>query len=274
MAYQALWGMEERIRDALRRLRALREGDLAVLDLVELGRVAVDPLRQFVLNEPGGLFQPRCQAVEALAALGAKEVLLDFLAHPREAVDPVVQTGEEALANAVARSLAKWQDEDVFMALLAAGRHRPLAGIVEALGHFRRSEAIPVYDAALFEDFSRPEAEDAFRKLGRSVAPHLLWLTGVRLPSAETETESSKRRRRSALRLLAEMPEDGEPPAELHALATDADPRVALLACSICLPRVRPDAREHLIGRLVGFLGSNDWILAAEAREMLGRQSQ
>ena len=186
MANQPLPTKEERICVALNMLRGLSESDAAVLELMALGQASVEPLRQFVARrDPTGLFQPRCQAVAILAALGARDVLLDLLAHPRAAIDPVEQTGEEAVTSAIARSLSKWPDEEVFSALLDTGRRKPLAGVVEALGNFRCHEAIPIYDAALAEDFSRPAAEDAFRKLGASVAVHLLWLAGVRLPSVE-----------------------------------------------------------------------------------------
>jgi hypothetical protein len=89
------------------RLRALREADRAVLDLSALGPVAIPALRHFLFRrEPSGLYQPRCDAVAALAALRADEVLLDFLeAAPEvEIADPVERTGEDAVINAAARA--------------------------------------------------------------------------------------------------------------------------------------------------------------------------
>ncbi|HUW64990.1 MAG TPA: hypothetical protein VMW83_09890 [Spirochaetia bacterium] len=104
-----------RIDDGIARLRALREGDLAVLDLVACGQAAVGPLREFLFaRDPSGMFQPRSHAVEVLAALGAKDVLLDFLAHPRDVADPVEQAGEDSVTNAVARALVRWPDDHVF----------------------------------------------------------------------------------------------------------------------------------------------------------------
>jgi hypothetical protein len=264
--------IEDRIADAIARLRALRDGDLAVLDLTGCGKAAVEPLREFLFTrEPSGLFQARCQAVEALAALGAKDVLCDFLAHPRIVVDPVEQTGEDAVANAAARALIRWPDEDMFSLLMAAANRKLLAGVVEALGNYRRGEALPIFAAALAEDFCRPEAEEAFRKIGSLACPCLLQLADHRTPSLETESESSRRRRRSALRLLAELYRSDVLPEILPRLMADADPRIVFLACSICLPRTRPAEREKVVVRLVGLLAGPDWMLRAEVEDLLIR---
>jgi hypothetical protein len=49
----------------------------AVAELVALGTSAIPPLREPLFErEPSGLFQVRCRAVEALAALDAYDVLL------------------------------------------------------------------------------------------------------------------------------------------------------------------------------------------------------
>lgn len=258
------------VRDAIAKLRALREGDLAVLDLISCGDAAVAPLTEFLFaREPSGLFEPRCHAVEALAALSAKDVLMDFLTHPRALSDPVEETGEEAVTNAVARALVKWPDDEVFSLLLSAGRRKPLAGVVEALGEFRREETIPILAAALAEDFPRPEAEEAFRKLGPSACADLVRLANWPTPPAAGESESSKRRRRSALKLLGEVLPEGELPASIPALTRDADPELAFRACVICLSRVQPEERKRVLARLADLRASGDWLLADAIDDLL-----
>lgn len=260
---------EERIRQALAKLNGLWEAHLGVVELMAIGSAAVPQLKVFVAAPaPSGIFQPRCEAVGVLGALGAKEVLLDLLAHPRTVTNPVEATGEEAVSNACARGLENWQDEEVFDHLLAAGHQRPLAGVVEALGKYARAEAIPVYDAALGEDFSRAVAEEAFRKLGPSTIPHLISLSQLRLPDKGGESESNKRRRRSALKLLAEFPTIGEHLESLLSLTEDADPEIALRACVICLPLVSDARKEGLIGRLLDIADHCRWPLAEEARRL------
>ncbi|HLN22865.1 MAG TPA: hypothetical protein VK558_02665 [Patescibacteria group bacterium] len=262
--------VENRVHDAIARLRSLREGDLAVLDLTACGTAAMGPLREFLFaREPSGMFLPRCQAVEALAALGAKEVLYDFLAHPRDVDDPVEQTGEDAVANAAARALIRWPEEAVFSLLLVAAHRKLLAGVVEALGSYRCGMAMPVFAAALAEDFCRPEAEEAFRKIGAPACPCLLQLADYRTPSSDTESESSRRRRRSALRLLAELHRGNDVPEILWSRVTDADPQVAVLACSICLPRLRSAERQTVVTRLVELLDGHDWVLHVAVEDLL-----
>lgn len=264
--------MEERIHAAIDKLRSLREGDLAVLDLIDYGPAAIGPLRNFLFaREPSGLYQPRCQAVDALAALGARDVLLDFMVHPRTVPDPVEETGEEAVTNAVARALMKWPDEEVFALLLSASRRKVLAGVVEALGCYRRIEAMPALAGALAEDFSRPEAEEAFRKMGAQAGLCLLRLADLRTPSPDTESESSRRRRRSALRLFEELNDGNELPAVVLSLTWDADSWISQTACSICLPRVSGNDRESVAKRLIELLSSQDWRLRAEVEELLIR---
>ena len=57
-------------------------------------------------------------------------------------------------------------------------------------------------------------------------------------------------------------------------LVEDPDPRVAILASSLCLPRARPEEKARIVTRLVGFLGIDDWMLAADVKELLNHQSR
>ena len=198
--------IEQRIHDAIAKLRALRESDLAVLDLVACGQAAVEPLREFLFDrDPSGIFQPRCQAVDALVALGAKDVLIDFLTHPKDVVDPVEQAGEDAVTNAAACAMIRWPDNHVFSLLMDIANRKLLAGVVEALGEYRREEAVPILVTSLGDDFCRPAAENAFRKMGPETCPCLLQLANYRTPSPDFESDSSRRLRRSALKLFIEL---------------------------------------------------------------------
>ncbi|MDQ7092555.1 hypothetical protein REC12_03005 [Desulfosporosinus sp. PR] len=299
--------LNKRINEAIDRLSALRDLKQAVLDLEACGPIAVEPLRKFLFTrDRSGIFEPRCRAVEVLAALGAKEVLMDFLARFRPKLvpgseignlkseveieeepsfgkehlysnfdipDPVEQAGDEAVANAVARALMKWPDDDVFTLLLETTKRKLLAGVVEALGEYRRPEVIPVFASALGDDFYRPAAENAFRKLGVQACPCLLQLAATKTPTPEAESESSRRWRRSALRLFAELHQGEDLPASVCSLMTDADPQIALLACSLLLPRVSGTEREKVAARLVDLLDNTDWLFRAEVEELLIRYS-
>jgi len=246
-------------------LDLLRQGRHA--DLMACQTAAVEPLRAFLFaREPSGLFQTRCRAVEVLAALGARNVLADFLAHPREVADPVEQAGEDAVMNAVARALMLWPDDHVYGLLLAVSARKLLDGVVEALSPYGRVEAVPVLAAALADDFCRPAAETAFRRMGETACPYLLHLAAGPVP--DPEPESSRRRRRSALRLFGELYR-GEDWRSVHSLTADADDRVAVTACSLCLPRVSPVLQKQVAARLVALFAGADWLLREEIEDVL-----
>ncbi|NPV89562.1 MAG: hypothetical protein HPY50_02145 [Firmicutes bacterium] len=258
-----------RIQNAITRLRSLYESDLAVPDLEACGKAVVEPLREFLFTrEPSGIFYPRCKAAEVLAALGAKDILIDFLANPRSIADPVEEAGEDAVASAVALALLRWPDEQVFSLLLDVARRKLLVGVVEALGEYRRYEAVPIFASALGEDFCRYAAQNALRKLGEGACPYLLQLAN-RKTTSDTEYESSRRQRRSALELLAELYQGEHLPETVWLLMEDDDPEIALLACSICLPRVSLAGREKVFVRLIDLLDSTDWMFRSEVEDLL-----
>ncbi|MGA2027122.1 MAG: hypothetical protein ABSH17_08650 [Syntrophobacteraceae bacterium] len=143
----------------IRELESLNTGKQAAERLVEYGQAAVEPLRRFLFEGiPRKIFQPRFWAVEALAHLGAKDALLEYLLPMREILDPEDRFGEEAVESAAARFLSVWPDEDVYQSLLKLSERRMLLGLIDALAEFRRPEAIPYFERALEDDFYRSAA--------------------------------------------------------------------------------------------------------------------
>lgn len=262
--------VRQRIEQGIARLRGLREGDRAVRDLIACGRTAIGPLRAFLSErDPSGIFLPRCQAVEALSALKAREELLDYLAHPPVEADPVEQAGIDVVTGAVARALMEWPDDELFALLMRAARHKLLPGVVDALARFGREEALPVLSAALAEDFCRAAAESGFRRLGGKACTVLWQLATSRVPTADRETEMSRRRRRSAVRLWGELCPGAETWDLLWPLAHDGDDHVAFLACSLCLEQLTACDAEQVSRRLVQLLHSGDWLLRVEVEDLL-----
>jgi HEAT repeat protein len=136
--------IDDDLEKLIDRLNSLREGASAVAGLVACGERAVEPLRSFLLEgRPSGIFQPRQRAVEALAELGAKDVLIEYLTSEKPISDPVASYGEEAVANAAARLLAGWRDKEVYEVLLWPLRRKQLPGLIDGVGEFRRTEALP-----------------------------------------------------------------------------------------------------------------------------------
>lgn len=265
--------LAEDVRRAIGKLTSLHDGDMGVIETVACGKRAVPALRSVLFNrEPSGLYETRRRAVEALARLHAHDVLIDYLRTPRDITDPIEQTGEEAVINAVARALAESRDAGVVPPLLELSERQPLAGVVEALGKLRYIKALPYFIRALAEDFTRPAAEAAIRKFGPQARDVLLETAIRRVPSDEQESVSSKRRRRSALELYAEL---GPSPAEacrfLYQLMRDEEPVIAALACQICLASAHEPAKLVPVLRLIDLLGSANWLLSAEIEDCLVR---
>ena len=250
------------------RLQGLRDADRAVLELIAIGAAAIAPLRDFLFRrEASGLYQPRCNAVAALAGLRAEEVLLDFLrAAPEvEIVDPVERTGEDAVINAAARALKHRRDDAAFEALMRIAEKRRLAGVVEALGEMGRQAAMPRLIEGLSSDFTRFVAEAAIRKTGSAARAPLIAIALKPIPCAEFETASSRRLRRSALGLLCDIGVSAAAWSLLRPLMEAADERLAALACKLALATKRnlPD-RQRAVCRLIGLLPSADWLLTVE----------
>ena len=260
------------VERAVRRLTSFHEGDRGVIDAVACGARAIPALSALIFaREPSGLYETRRRAVEALAWLHAYDALLEYLrlALGREIADPVERTGEDAVINAVARVLADAGDPRVIPLLLKFTARPPLAGVVEALGKLHRIEALPYCVSALGEDFARTAAEAAIRSLGSSAIPSLIETIVHPVCLDGWETVSSRRRRRSALALLAGLrPEGRLTPVTLY-LIHDPDPSLAALASELCLQGSDSQIKPMAVRRLVDLLSSADWLLAEEIEDCL-----
>lgn len=256
---------------AIGRLKSLHDGDAGLLDVLSCGRRAVPALRQILMTrEPSGLYETRRRAVEALAQLRAVDVLEEYLEAPRNISDPVELTGEEAVTNAAARALTRATDPSVVEVLLRLTEGNPLSGVVDALGERGCVAAAPYFMRALGEDFTRPAAEAALRKLGTSVRQALLdGAIGSAAPDS-CEPESSRRFRRSALRLYAELaPIPREDWPSIRRLMADADPEIAVTACEVYLGGSQEPASADAVRCLVELIGESNWMLDEEIETCL-----
>jgi len=225
-------------------LNCLHDLESTAEKLIACGQGAVVPLRKFLLEgRPSGIYQPRQHAVKVLARLGAKTELMEYLRLPKDISDPVVRFGEDAIESTAARELAAWQTEEVFQLLLSVARDRLRSGVVEALGEFRRTEALPLLVKALEDDVCRPGAEEALRKLGPAARAVLVRSCLSPSPSPDQETPSSLDRRRSALRLLAEVGVAEEDWRTLRSLLDQQDPKLAIPAVKLACIAGNPEDR-------------------------------
>jgi hypothetical protein len=260
----------ERLREAIDTLKSLHDGERGIIAIAACGRQAIPALGALLFErEPSGLYQPRCLAVRALAALDAYDVLIEFLNAPRAITDPVERVGEDAVINAAARALTGLHDVRIFELLMSLAETRLLPGVVGALGRFGRLEAIPYLVEALAEDESRPAAEAALRNFGSSARQSLL-VAAIQCSSpVGRESESSLRRRRSALQLLTEIGIQPETWPVLRNLMQDQDAKILVLACKICLESAMESEKDGAIRRLISLLPGVDFMLSDEIQQCL-----
>ncbi len=260
----------ENLERAIGKLKSLHDGDVGVVEVVACGPRAIPALRTLLFErEPSGLFQTRCLAVEALARLRAHEVLTDYLSREQMASDPVERLGDDAVINATAQALASVREQRVFELLLRLAQRPALTGVIRALGGFQRPEAIPTLINALEDDASRRVAEAALIGLGRRARSALVSSAKMPLPSRERESESSLRRRRSALKVLGEIGISQKLWPALRCLMHDPDARISLLACELCLVSARVGERDSAVLRLMALLPEVDWMLRDEVQNVL-----
>jgi HEAT repeat protein len=266
--------IREHIERAIAKLKSLRESEFGVVEVVAYGNAAIPALRALlVAREPSGLFEARCRAVDALSALKAYDVLIEFLSTERPGNDPVERLGDDAVVNYAAWAVARTRDERVFALLLRLAQRPVLSGVIGALGTFGRSEAVPTLIAALEEDGSRNVAQHMLRRMGQSARGALVASANRKSPSPDRESVSSIRRRRSSLMLLVDVELSPESWPQIRGLMYDDDAAIVVLACKLCLlcaPAERPDA----INRLVRLMPSADWMLRMEIEGCLGATDQ
>lgn len=251
-------------------LESLHDGERAAAQLIACGSIAVGPLRKFLLEgRPRGTFEPRRWAVEALAALRQKDILMEFLRLPKSINDPVVRFGEDAVENAAARELSRWKTEDVFRFLMELAGDRLRPGVIEALGEFERPEAIPLFDRALEDDLCRTAAEQAFRNLGAAAVHALVLSATTPLPNDADETPSSLVRRRSVLALASEIGLAANSWLPLQTLMDDADPEIVTRSIMAGVPYMDAQAKLAASQRLIEVLPFVGWFLRDDIADTL-----
>lgn len=260
----------EEIEAEVKGLESLQDGSMAAAALIGCGARAIPFLRSFLLNgRPRGIYQPRQLAVETLAQLGAKDVLLEYLSRPVVIRDAVVRMGEDAVRSTAARELGRWQSEEVFKCLTAAGIDHLLPGIVESLGKFRRTETLPYLLWALGDSICRSSAEEAIRNMGVEAWPVLLDAATARTPTPEEENPSSLQRRRWVLRILADARLPTSCWDKLRDLLDEKDPEIVVTVARIALETAPEPERWRGVRRIIETLPAADWFLRTEARAAL-----
>jgi hypothetical protein len=261
---------QDSIDRAVDKLKSTSRCNAGLVEVMAYGRSAVPALRALLFaREPSGLFETRCRAVDALAAIKAYDILVEYLNARQAATDPVERLGNDAVVNYAAWAVARTREDSVFTLLLQLAQKPSLSGVIGALGTFGRHEAIPALINALEEDGSRNVAEFMLCRLGSAGYEELLQSAQRSLPSQERESESSRRRRRSSLSLLTRIGLRTDAWLRVRSLMADRDIKIAVLACKLCLLYAPPNEALVAIDRLMALLPSADWLLREEIESIL-----
>jgi HEAT repeat protein len=262
--------LSKQIQIWIDRLNSLVDGSQASAQLAGFGPAAIAPLKQFLLSgAPNGIFQPRQWAVEALAVLGAKDVLLEYLTHDDHIPDPVTRQGEDAVRSTAARLLARWKTDEVFEILLSLTSKRVLPGVISALGEFRRAEALPRLEQALEDDIGRSAAEEAFAKFGAAATDILVSTVGRKKMTGEEEMPSSLLRRRSAAKILADSGFGNLFLPTLQPLLDESDPELVVHAAKLVVAEGTELDKKRAVGALLRILPAAPWYVREDAAACL-----
>lgn len=248
---------QARIALAIGRLKSLYDSEAGFAELIAFGSASIPALRAVLFErEPSGLFHGRQLAAEALAALKAFDVLAEFLRCDRAVWDPVERLGEDAVVSTAARVIAQHHEDWVYELLAKLASRRRLIGVLVGLGSFLRSESIPVFITALFEDDVRLTAEAVLRQFGKAARPALI----VAALDRGDGSESQLRKRRSALGLLFSAGLSQRDWPRLRELLDDEDHELALLACKACMTVGSEKERKRVPVRLTSLTATADWL--------------
>jgi len=256
---------EKNIDLLIKKLESLHNGEEALKALIDFGESAIEPLRKFLIEgKPVVTYQSRQIAVRALSALGAKEVLMEYLQLRREISDPAVKLSEEAVKITAARELVKWREPEVIELMMELIKEHPQPGVIDTLGEFKVEEAIPYFIKALEDDICHRSAKEALRKAGVKAMNALIETAILPLPSQTQESSSSKQRRASALELLAELPIDNKIWNKLKKCLYEDEPSIVVATASIAARAGMRKDKNEVAKRLVNLIPSANGFLQTQ----------
>jgi hypothetical protein len=253
----------------VRALESLTDGELAVDLLIAAGERSILPLEEFLLQgKARTIAVPRCRAVRALGGLRARQTLLSYFAKVDLPADPVVLFAEDAVRSAVAHELLRWREDEVFYVLLKAATQRATIGLIESLGEFRRSEAIPVLFETLEDDLCRNAAFAALSETPEESRHYaILSLRGG--AGASLVGAAASRRRRATAELFRKIGISRGDWQDVARLLEDEDPTVIICAATVGF-HVAPQAEfPAIVSALFRVAHKLNWLQEDEVVHLL-----
>jgi len=253
----------------VRALESLTDGELAVDLLIAAGERSILSLEEFLLGgKARTIAVPRCRAARALGGLAARETLLSYFAKVDLPADPVVLFAEDAVRSAVAHELLRWREDDVFYALLKAARQRATVGLVESLGEFCRSDAIPVLFEILEDDLCRDAAFVALCKIPED-SRHYAILSLREGAGAGLVGAACSRRRRATAALFRKLGISRGDWQDVAQLLEDEDPTVIICAATVGFQVAPPEEFQGIVNALFRVAPKLNWLQEDEVVHLL-----
>lgn len=261
---ESLKGEAARVQVLIAQLNTLLEAPQASAHLVAAGRIAIGPLREFLLaRKPQSVPEPRIWAVRALAGLGADDVLLEFLRRPIASDDAILRFAEESVRDAAARALATSNEAGVDGVLLHVAEAEHLPAALAAVASRNSDQAIPVLIHALEDDFARDAAAEALHRYGVSAREALLQSA----IDPGRGSEASLRRRRTSVELLHRLSVDQRTWDRLQPVLAATDP---VLVCTVARAGISAGANPaSIVPRLLEILPDIGWEWLSTAEDMV-----
>jgi hypothetical protein len=250
-------------------LESLTDGELAVDVLIACGKRAIAPLEDLLLHgKPRTIAIPRCRAARALGGLEARGTLLAYFEKVGLPRDPAVLFAEDGVRSMVAHELMRWREEDVFQSLLRAARQRATLGLVEALGEFRRSEAVPLLFKTLEDDLCRNVAFTALCGTPEETRQYAI-LTVRQGTQTNLRGPAASRRRRGAAELFRKLGISREEWQDVSQLLEDEDPTVVICVASAGFKVVFQEEFPGIIQALFRVAHKLNWVQEDEIIHLL-----
>lgn len=267
------------MQELIEKLQTLHESDRATGELIALRERAVPALKGFLLGgRPSTVFQPRVNAVRALAQIGVanqavnqdvKRILIVYLRSARKLDDAAIAMGEEAVRNTAAEELANWNDESVASLMMELLREHPLAGACRAAGRLQLTSAIPFLTAALSDDVVRPPAIEALKAMLPEATPLLIHTVLAGCGPYRGEVEPAQRRcARAAAEVLSEAVLTVEGSSALAPALGCRDPEIAVGVATALLKNGVGD-RKGVAEELLQLLSVSPWFVRDQIRALV-----
>lgn len=247
---------------------SLTDGELAVDILIACGNRAVPFLSSALLDgAPQSIAVFRCRVVRALGGLGAEHVLMQYLRSWECPPDPAVAMAEDAVRSAAAKELLRWPSQELFDVLMACVRDRASLGLVEALGIFGRTEAVPVLFDVLRDDICRNSAKEVLRKTPNCTKAFALELLTANSLEGE-QSPSTLRLFQSSLALLAEIGVSKTEWVSIRHFLSWTDAEIVITCAEIGVCSAADKEYPAIVSNIFRILPDCNWLQESRAIEL------